>query len=94
LGGNSTYNTQKLLIAQNDGSTGLVQQTGVLLVAPNGVVFGQNETGNTSSPSIGIYNLSGGTLQTSGFSQFTSANMTGTVNFNGGTLQATQSASR
>jgi autotransporter-associated beta strand protein len=91
LSGSATYNTQKLLISQDDGSTGVVQQTGGLLIAPNGVAFGQNETGNTASPSTGTYNLSGGTLQTSGFTQFGIANETGTVNFNGGTLQATQS---
>jgi autotransporter-associated beta strand protein len=91
LGGGSTFTTQKLLISQDDGSTGVVQQTGGLLIAPNGVAFGQNETGNTALPSTGTYNLSGGTLQTTGFSQFASANETGTVNFNGGILQATQS---
>jgi fibronectin-binding autotransporter adhesin len=91
LGGNSTFNTLTLLIGQNDGAVGVVQQTGGVLIAPNGVAFGQNETGNMALPSTSSFNLSGGTLQTSGFSQFASANETGTVNFNGGTLQATQS---
>ncbi len=82
-GGTATFGAG-LIIAQNAGSTGAINQTGGILTLSGGQIqFGAG---------IGAYNLNGGTLQIGGVNPITTGTGTYQFNLGGGTIQVIGSA--
>jgi outer membrane autotransporter protein len=82
-GGTATF-AAGLIIAQNAGSTGAVNQTGGILTLSGGQIqFGAG---------VGAYNLNGGTLQIGGLNPITTGAGAYQFNLGGGTIQVIGSA--